>query len=279
MTSISIITVCHKSSGTIEEYVSSFLRVHQNSNWAVEAIEFVFVENSCDDAIFESIRPLQDSGFKIQLVTMDNLGFGAGCNKGAQIASNDVLLFVNPDVVFKGSLFEIYNSESDYGWATCCQVGRGGKKYFIDILPEYRNVFTEVFKIYRFINLVSLVIPKFMYAVGSFLLVEKRLFSDVCGFDERFFLYYEEADLCRRLFAKRSSSKIFNNIVVYHEGFGSSSDHEKITGYEVQGFKQYLTVINRLDLVGSSLRRARLMALFSDYARVRYKKLLQCFGG
>ena len=151
--------------------------------------------------------------------------------------------------------------------------------YFIDILPEYRSIFTEVFKVYRILNFFSLVFPRFIYGVGSFLLVDRICFSAIGGFDESFFLYYEEADLCRRICKKDPRVKIFDRVVIYHEGFGSNSDYEKISAFEVQGLKQYLTVVGRLDLVVSNLRRARFQAFFSSYAKIRYKNLIDCFRG
>ena len=279
MTTISIITVCHNSSKALVLYVSSFLKMHADCKWAPRSIEFVFVENSNDENIEEPLEPLRLAGFDAKLIRMENKGFGAGCNEGVRHASNDAILFVNPDVIFETSLFDVYSADLDYGWATCRQLGRGRRVYFIDILPEYRSIFTEVFKVYRILNFFSLVFPRFIYGVGSFLLVDRICFSAIGGFDESFFLYYEEADLCRRICKKDPRVKIFDRVVIYHEGFGSNSDYEKISAFEVQGLKQYLTVVGRLDLVVSNLRRARFQAFFSSYAKIRYKNLIDCFRG
>src|SRR6186997_2001607 len=95
--SISVVTVTHRSRGYVPRYVESFLASQSGKD---TAIEFVIVENSSDERIGELFQPLIEKGFNCRLVFTGNHGFGAGCNAGAAIASNSVLVFANPDVEF-----------------------------------------------------------------------------------------------------------------------------------------------------------------------------------
>ncbi|MGH9153752.1 MAG: glycosyltransferase family 2 protein, partial [Acidimicrobiales bacterium] len=102
------------------------------------------------------------------------------------------------------------------------------------------------------------------FVVGACLLVRRAAFEAVGGFDERFWLYGEEADLCRRFWAAGWSVRHVPEAVATHVG-GASGDGPGGVAFEhfQRGAEHYIAkhhggaalVVHRLGLlVGSALR-------------------------
>jgi GT2 family glycosyltransferase len=60
------------------------------------------------------------------------------------------------------------------------------------------------------------------WAMGASLLIRRTVFEEVGGFDERFFLYWEDADLCRRMRDRGYTVRYVPSARVTHTGEGSS---------------------------------------------------------
>ncbi len=158
----------------------------------------------------------QDRG--IQLIrNPENGGFGAGCNLGAVHASGRYLLFLNPDTRFEsdvlGELVCFLDNRPSVGLAGPLIVNEGGKVSFeaARSLPTLFNEFLQHSTLaFRFPNSAWASQPylsdwdhlssrEVESVIGACMLVRSQLFRTLEGFDERFFLYSEELDLCRRL--------------------------------------------------------------------------------
>ena len=85
-----------------------------------------------------------------------------------------------------------------------------------------------------------------------------------------FFLYYEEAELCRRLQMNDGTPLIENRVSVVHEGFGSHETPEHALKYEAEGFLTYCHVTSQLPLIRSVLRKLWMLGFFSRTAKQRY---------
>ena len=269
----SIITVCHKSSEKIKKYVESFLRHHSRQDRIV--IEFVFVENSGDTQIRANLQPLVDNGYNVQLIGAQNNGFGAACNIGAKHANGELLIFANPDIQFLGGITAYQSELSSTSWGTVPQMTATGSKYSIDLLPEFKGFFFELFKMYYLVNKFPSLFASRSFAVGSFLVVNAKLFHQAGGFDERFFLYYEEAELARRLSEISGPLKIMAGPAIFHEGFGSHSSSSSVLPHEATGFITYCSVTNQPWLLKARLSTLRMLGLFSKMSRKRHQALVE----
>ena len=158
----------------------------------------------------------QDPGIRL-IRSGRNGGFGAGCNYGARHASGRYLLFLNPDTRFLndvlGDLSGFLEKHPKAALAGPLIVDLDGKIQFNAgrSLPTLKNDFLEHSTLaYKF--------PQASWAsrpwlsdwdhlstrevegvVGACMLVRSAAFHAVEGFDEAFFLYSEELDLCQRL--------------------------------------------------------------------------------
>lgn len=266
---ISIVTVCHKSKNTIKDYVASFVRLdNKNEN----NFEFIFIENSGQTNIVSEFNPLIDAGHKVVIEHTENNGFGIACNKGAKIATGEVLLFVNPDVVFKSDLSGVNIFREKNSWGTVAQYMPNGKLYSIDLLPEFNNFILEIFKFKFTLNKYRNFFIKKCYVVGSFLAVNANLFKTVGGFDERFFLYYEETELCRRL-QKIGLPVIVDEVSILHNAFGSHDTPYHALVNEASGFLMYCKITDQMEIYRARKNWFKIFSVVSKKMKIRYNLL------
>jgi hypothetical protein len=143
----------------------------------------------------------------------ENLGFGKGCNKGARECSADFLLFLNPDArLLPGTLqscAEFMNSKANQNVGICgaqlldedMNVTRSCSRF-----PSLSNIFARASGLDRLRPEWGPRMNEWDHSetrevdqvMGAFFMIRRDLFEQVRGFDERFFVYFEEVDLNRR---------------------------------------------------------------------------------
>jgi hypothetical protein len=156
-----------------------------------------------------------DSGVRL-IHSGDNRGFGAGCNLGARHASGRYLLFLNPDTRFLNDVLAeltcFLHCNPCAAVAGPLVVDEAGKVQFEAgrLLPTLFNEFlwhsTLAFRLPRSVRGPHLLLPDWDHlstrevesVLGACMLVRSHLFKTIGGFDENFFLYAEELDLCCR---------------------------------------------------------------------------------
>lgn len=199
------VIVTHNSSSTI----AGTLR----STAALSLDGLVVVDNASTDNTVDVINAAMPAGGR--LVQQANLGFGAGNNRGArELGSNaDHLLFLNPDASIDGGSLDLLRAHLD-GHPEVAMVGprmrRGdeeihsaGRKATLwtelrTLLPSpVRNLFPD-----RRARPGSVATGPVGYVLGACMLVRRTAFDAVGGFDERYFLFFEELDVGNRLRAR-----------------------------------------------------------------------------
>jgi N-acetylglucosaminyl-diphospho-decaprenol L-rhamnosyltransferase len=145
-----------------------------------------------------------------------NHGFGAANNEALATADARYVLFLNPDTKFLAGdlegLVAALDHRSRIGLAGVRQVG-GGKEVAPSIrrFPSTLNMLAEALAIERIPVLRRFLGERVLapaayeretpcdWTSGSFMLARGEALAGTGGFDERFFLFSEETDLCRRL--------------------------------------------------------------------------------
>ncbi len=176
----------------------------------------VVVDNQSADG---SERAVADFAPPVALVrNAVNVGFGAGVNRGAAATDSRLLLVINPDCrLFPGSVARL-GRELD-AHSRCAVVApailnedgtlqgnaRGDPTMFTGLFGRstlLRRVFPGS-KIARRNVVTTAGAGESSVAVdwvsGACMLVRRDVFERCGGFDERYFLYWEDADLCRRI--------------------------------------------------------------------------------
>ena len=157
-----------------------------------------------------------------------NLGMGAGNNFGILKAKTEYVLILNPDIIcdknFFSNITEYLDESSNYSIIGC----------------QYKN--NTIWKPAGFFNKKKNFLIKFNnhltkvdWVVGCSMLVNLKKFDEKKIFDENFFLFFEEFDLCRRTINKGNFIYSSNKLIVNHLGFkGSFATDEK---FEIQAIK------------------------------------------
>ncbi len=152
----------------------------------------------------------------------ENLGYGRGNNFGLKLVKSNYALILNPDVIcdkdFFNNIFEVINNTSNFTIIGCqylndtpfMPAGFFNKKKNNEFKDKFRNN-----------TLDSL--SKVEWVTGCSMLINLEKFSDKEIFDKKFFLYFEETDLCKSII--RKGEKIFTSqkLKVHHLGFKSST--------------------------------------------------------
>ena len=275
---VSIVTVTHNSYKNLISYTNSFIKNHEFlNNEEKKNIEIIFVENSGDDISYFK-KKLLVNGFKAEVLNSKNHGFGAACNLGAKVAIGDLLIFINPDIEFKSSIYPNGNFKNKL-FGTCLQFNKSKFPFSFDFLPEYKNILFDQKFILLIIN-ISLCfvkkIPLIFFPVGSFIFIEKKLFKEIGMFNEEFFLYYEEAELSKRIYKiKKINPHLIRNIKIFHKTFGSHQSKQQMIENETKGFKTYCKLQNDRKIYIRQIRRLRVYSFFSNFARQRYNLMIK----
>jgi N-acetylglucosaminyl-diphospho-decaprenol L-rhamnosyltransferase len=154
-----------------------------------------------------------------------NIGFGPGCNDAAATLGDsvDMLLFLNPDTALGFALDELLTYIGKFERLGCVGVQQrdpSGKSivWSWDLFPSPRLEWLKAMRrplLQRSADGYTRDLDA-DWVMGSFLLIPRRVFAEVGGFDERFFLFNEEVDLCHRI--KDSGYRVVhvNEFVYFH---------------------------------------------------------------
>jgi GT2 family glycosyltransferase len=181
----------------------------------VDLRQVVVVDNGSDD---DSLDGLPE-GLPLVLVrNEDNRGFAAGCNQGAALGDAEHVLFLNPDTEVRPDTIAVavaaLADRPEEGRAIC-----GGRLVRPDGSPaisasHFPTLGNVVAGVLRLSGRVPGLAPRHLdprdlersrtvdQVIGAFFLVRRDVFAALDGFDERYFVYYEEVDLCRRALAR-----------------------------------------------------------------------------
>jgi len=176
--------------------------------------EVIVLDNASRDGTAELVG--RDYPWVRLIASEDNLGFAAGNNMAARHASGRYLLLLNPDAFpDAGSLRQgllMLDQHSDVGLAGGELIGADGSRQpSARMFPTLRDEFFTLSGLAaRFPNSSFLARLDRRWAdpdqeavvdwiPGAFVFIPAGVFAGLSGFDERFFMYYEEVDLCRRM--------------------------------------------------------------------------------
>ena len=208
------------------------------------AAEVIVLDNASGDGTVEMIRAEFPA---VRLLALDeNLGFAAGVNRAAEEAHGEYLLLLNPDtVVHDGALDSLVRFAREHpehglvggrtldpdGTSTPARAGRSRRsgascasRPCSRRVPGLAPVRPEAIGGWQRDSVREVGI-----VTGCLLVVPHALWRELGGFDTRFFMYGEDADLAMRAWARGLRPAITPDAVVTHEiGVSSSSRPDKL---------------------------------------------------
>lgn len=199
--------------------------------------EVVLVDNASHDGTADAVAHRHPW---VRLVrSTQNLGFAAGNNLAARLARGRVLLLLNPDAlpergcVARG--LALMDLHPDVGLAGARLLAEDGATQpsarMFPTLAQEAIVLTGLAARFPRSRLFGRLDRTWAdpaqpapvdWVPGAFALVRHSVFDSLGGFDERFFLYYEEVDLCRRIKAAGYRVQYWPQLRVRHIGGASA---------------------------------------------------------
>lgn len=217
MIKVSIIIVNYNTYNLLIDCIESIkTNTHNNLDY-----EIIVVDNNSP---IRDIEKLPEVYQDVQLILSDeNGGFGKANNLGSRLAKGEYLFFLNPDtLLLNDAISVLYNFISTNKNVAVC----GANLYDENLQPansfgqtspgiifEIDYFFAYWFSKKLFKNSVNFNYTEKPLEVrrtvsGASYMVKKFIFDEVNGFDEDFFMYYEENELSYRI--KRKGFKIFS---------------------------------------------------------------------
>lgn len=166
-----------------------------------------------------------------------NLGFGKACNQGAALGEAGTILFLNPDTEVSRDAISTALAALDtiphagiVGAGLVDEMGRNQRN--CAYTPTAQSLIAHAMLLQHL--LPRLAPQHFMTdwnhaedravdaVMGAFLMIPRPLFAALGGMDERFFVYFEDADLCARVLAAGRSVNHVSGAVVLHGGQGTT---------------------------------------------------------
>lgn len=234
-------------------------------------LEIIVVDNNSNEDLsdLKGIRFIQNR---------ENLGYAGGNNIGIKVAlvlGVDYVLILNPDTTIDKDAIEklikgaeknqagvvgpkIYFSGTKKIWHA------GGKMDSLNVIGSHRGIDEEDHGQFDEQTEVD-------YVSGAALLIKAEVFKKIGFFDEKFFLYYEDADFCFR--AKKAGIKVYYipEALVYHEnasstGLGSPLQDYFLTRNRMLYARKHLSLRTQFALFREAIRNVgkpiRRLALF-----------------
>ncbi len=214
---LSIITVTWKSEKIIAEQIASVISACGGLD-----CEQIVVDNGSKD---KTIEIVEKDFSEIKLIkNRDNKGFAKANNQGVEIATGKYILFLNPDMRLDvGSLERLvrwFEDKKDVGIASCKLVDKKGE-FNLDTAPRrFPKVWEQILVLLKVPHFLPMFLNQYLMrdfnpeveqevdsVRGSFMLVRRELIEKLgWGFDPRYFIWWEDVDLCRE--AKKHGFKV-----------------------------------------------------------------------
>ncbi len=242
---VTAVVVTYQSARTIRPALEALRRSHDAG-----LVDLVVVDNGSTDGTVEILQ--QEAPWARLVLTGRNNGFGRGCNLGFADVGTPFSLFVNPDAVVepdavRAMLTFLKENEKAgiVGPAILEGDGSGAEQLqMAGARPTPGSVVRAATPLLRHRALAFPIVPgsppvRTEWVCGAVLMIRSGLMRQLGGFDPRFFLYWEEMDLCRRAEASGFETWAVGAAVASHVGGASSaSDDSRVGGCIAEHYYQ-----------------------------------------
>lgn len=174
--------------------------------------EVIVVDNNSHDKTPEMVKKFYP---QVKLnANKENLGFAKACNQGVRQASGQYLLLLNPDMkVFDDTFSNMISwmNHHEKAWVAGCKLIDENSKIITNV-RRFPTIFDQLAIIFKIPHLLDGVLNKYLrldfdYSKsspvdsirGGFFLMRSNTIKKIGPLDERYFLWFEEVDYCKRV--------------------------------------------------------------------------------
>ncbi|MCL5073808.1 MAG: glycosyltransferase family 2 protein [Actinobacteria bacterium] len=241
---LSIIIVNFNSLSYIKKCIESMFSILKTEGFKWEV---VVVDNNSHDGSIDYFKNLQSQFDNFMVIaSSQNNGFAKASDIGVGSASGEFLLFLNPDTEFietgMQKVLDFFNSKNKME-----KIGIVGAKllnsddsiqHSCRSFPTLARQFYESYFLYRIFSRSKIFGSYFLsywnhenirevdWLSGAFMLIKKEVFERIGGFDEDYFMYSEDADICLRLSKAGFKNYYFSQYSIKHNDGGVASGNK-----------------------------------------------------
>lgn len=224
---VSVVIVNYNGGSDILACLASLVKSEQEF-----PVEIVVVDNGSEDgspakifAQFPQVRLLE---------LAQNRGFAAGCNIGIDVAKGGAILLLNPDTEVEidaiEKMYRALTEHPEWGIVGAKMLDSNGKPYrAARRFPTARDLAYQATGLARLFS-SSRKFNGYLYGEkeieslsevdqieGSCLMISEAAHKKIGNLDERFFIFFEEVDWCKRAFAAGYRAHVVNDAMVVHK--------------------------------------------------------------
>lgn len=226
---ISIIIVNYRGWKALDECLES-INIILSKTFSFEVI---IVDNFSNDGQFPVFKQKYSKFTFIE--NSGNNGFSNGCNFGAGIATGNHFLFLNPDTKLTFEALETLLQEAvahpEIGILSCLQINENNVFYkqnnLFPALGRFfgisRSLFRKLNKAKlekRFNDTADLFYPD--WVTGAVIFISRKWFSKIKGWNEDYWLYFEDVDLCKKIIDNEGKVAVTRKATIFHQHGGAS---------------------------------------------------------
>ncbi|TSC94111.1 MAG: glycosyltransferase [Candidatus Berkelbacteria bacterium Athens1014_28] len=239
---LSIIIVDYKSLNFTLKLIASIEEFCKEINY-----EIIVVDNdpSADSAEKLKKKFTNKKNYKI-LKAKKNAGFGSGNNLGAKVAKGEYLLLLNPDTEIVDDsiekMLDFLSKHAEIGALSPILYQKDASTIQRHSFGKFQTLLLVIFR-----RQAGSSFPRSRESTNSFfysemitaaaLMIKKDLFNKIGGFDEKYFMYFEDEDLCREISKLGYKNAVLITAkIIHHEGQSSTSKEKKQFYYKSQDY-------------------------------------------
>jgi len=199
-------------------------------------IDVIVVDNNSNDG---SVRMVRNNYPDVKLITnSENIGYTAAANKAIKATNSDFIMLLNTDTeVFRGSIdkiIEYLENNPDVGVVgpktidslgnvhLSCRRFPSFKEAAMHVLIGIfwsKNPYTRKYKMIDFDHDKEV---KIDWVSGACMALRRKALKEVGLFDERYYMYVEDLDICKRMWQAGWEVRYFPKAIVLHHIGGST---------------------------------------------------------
>ncbi|MFC6875988.1 glycosyltransferase family 2 protein [Flavobacterium myungsuense] len=226
---ISIVIVNFRGWKALEKCLDSLEKIISQTF----SFEVIIVDNYSNDGQFFIFEKKYKKFIFIE--NIGNYGFSNGCNRGALLSKGKYILFLNPDTSISFNALEILLqtaiSHPKIGVLSCLQIDEKGNHYkqnllfpnfvrFFGILRSLHRTFNKAKLKKRFTTTNDLFYPD--WVSGAVLFISREWFDKINGWNEDYWLYFEDVDICKKIAKIGGKVAVTKNVTIFHQHGGAS---------------------------------------------------------
>ncbi|NQZ90900.1 MAG: glycosyltransferase family 2 protein [Moritella sp.] len=203
-------------------------------------IEVIIIDNSMDSGNKKILSQYQDTDNVTLIFNQQNNGYPRGSNQGAYLCNGDYLLFVNPDIEWKSAstladIVAIYNRDPEIGIVGTRQLNDDGSTP--DTVRRFPNLLAQVVRRtslrnwpllkgiaehYEYVEFDYFKSANVDWLQSSFMAISREVWGKIGGFDNRYFIFMADPDICYKCWELGYKVHYESEIVVGADGLRCS---------------------------------------------------------